>query len=185
MQTAQTSIQNLIAQFYAKKYNTFVRSLGFTSGKGSSLIEDLTQDAIIKSLDYSNKIESIEQLEQFLRVTVKNAIIDDSRKKQSVSCNFIDSETEQTEALAGICYIDEYAQDIKIYEAQRMQRLHSLANAKNAKDNGKEAFAALWQQGDKVIEIAQKLNMPVGSVKSMLNRLIKAGVLQARNKRKA
>ncbi len=180
--------QSIIAKFYTSKYNKLVRNEAYKKNVGTATIEDKIQNTILYILERELSFDSVEQLEQYVRTSIKSKVINDATKQkfhphQSVNYSVNEQGESASEVLAGVCYINEYEYDIQLFEAKRTKALQSV-NVIAAKNTPYDKVGQLYVNGYKYEEIASELGITLSNVKSILKRLIDKGILTARNKSK-
>lgn len=186
MQAQTQSTQAVIAEFYATRYNAMVRNQAFKTSQGTSLVEDKIQSSILYILETQKQFESVQQLEQYIRLSVMSKTYTDAKRQQAFpvkNVEFTQTESSDTTALAGVTYINEFQYDIELFEAKRTKALQAV-NVIKSKNTPYEALGNLYAQGYKYDQIASELGLTLTNVKAIAKRLIDKGIIQRRNKSK-
>ena len=141
-----------------KENESILKKLSLKYEKNSVDAEDLLQDSLIKAFkNFHNYIPTF-KFSSWVGVIIKNTYIDKYRKKKGVVINDIDSEDSDSYNL--IKGNDHESSLVKIHYDEM------VAHANRILDDKLKAPFDLWVQNYKDNEIAEKLNIPKGTVKS-------------------
>jgi len=132
-------------------------ALSLTSNDNDA--SDLLQETILKALTYRNQFVSNTNFKAWVFTIMKNTFINNYRRDQK-SKNTFDS-TDDAIRLA----------NKKNYESETPEVVHSVLELNNTIERLEDEFKVPFRmhtEGFKYKEIAEKLNLPIGTVKSRI-----------------
>jgi RNA polymerase sigma-70 factor (ECF subfamily) len=149
--------------------NEFIKGFALKYTRDVTLAEDLAQETILKALLNREKFRTNTNLKGWLKVILKNTFINAYRKKsnQMISYNSEDYKVMTGEA-------DEYTPDNKLM-TKYIQNLIS-----NLDDDLSKPFM-MHVDGFKYHEIAEEMELPLGTVKSRIHQTRKILASQLKN----
>jgi|TARA_B110000483_G_scaffold241401_1_gene324295 RNA polymerase sigma-70 factor (ECF subfamily) len=145
--------------FQIHQHQSFLRSLALKLTHHSEDAEDLIQETFLKALKNENKFKEGTNLRGWLYTILRNTFINNYRKKRSQ--NTYTDDTENQFILGSITSDPET-------EADSSLNLNTiLENIETIEKSYLEAFMMHFN-GYKYDEIAEKMNIPLGTVKSRI-----------------
>jgi RNA polymerase sigma factor (sigma-70 family) len=148
--------------------NEFIKGFALKYTRNEDLAKDLAQETILKALANREKFRTNTNLKGWLKVILKNTFINAYRKKsnQMISYNSEDYKVMTGEA-------DEYTPD-NILMTKYIEKLIAKL------DDDLSVPFMMHVDGFKYHEIAEELNLPLGTVKSRIHqtRKILSGQLE-------
>ena len=149
--------------------NEFVKSFAFKYTRDESLAEDLAQETILKALSNREKFRTNTNLKGWLKVILKNTFINAYRKKSN---QMISYNSEDYKVMIGES--DDYT-PADILSTQYIQNLIS-----NLDEDISKPFM-MHVDGFKYHEIAEEMELPLGTVKSRIHQTRKILSSQLQN----
>jgi RNA polymerase sigma-70 factor (ECF subfamily) len=129
----------------------------FTRDREESL--DLVQDTILKALTYRSKFREDTNLKGWLFTIMRNTFINNYRKNQKAKTNF--------DSTKDLYYLNVEDKHTFNRPAESMEFKEVWRNVNNVKDELLIPFK-MYTTGYKYEEIAQHLNIPIGTVKNRI-----------------
>jgi RNA polymerase sigma-70 factor (ECF subfamily) len=129
----------------------------FTKDREESL--DLVQDTILKALTYRSKFREDTNLKGWLFTIMRNTFINNYRKNQKAKTNF--------DSTKDLYYLNVEDKHTFNRPAESMEFKEVWRNVNNVKDELLIPFK-MYTTGYKYEEIAQHLNIPIGTVKNRI-----------------
>lgn len=155
--TSVISLSDYIARF----------ALQYT--RDEDLAKDLAQETILKALKNREKFRTNTNLKGWLKVILKNTFINAYRRKTN---QIISYNSDDYNVIVGTS--DDYKPD-DMLQTSHIQKLIAAVS-----DDFREPFM-LYVEGFKYQEIAEKLNLNIGTVKSRIHQCRKILIDQLRN----
>jgi RNA polymerase sigma-70 factor (ECF subfamily) len=149
--------------------NEFIKSFAFKYTRDESLAEDLAQETILKALSNREKFRTNTNLKGWLKVILKNTFINAYRKKSN---QMISYNSEDYKVMIGES--DDYT-PADILSTQYIQNLIS-----NLDEDISKPFM-MHVDGFKYHEIAEEMDLPLGTVKSRIHQTRKILSSQLQN----
>ena len=153
-----------------KKYRRLISSLIRRMIKDEEDVLDLTQETFIKAYNGLDKYQSAYSFSSWLFKIASNTCIDFLRKKRlssvSLSQTFINDSGEETDEVE--LKDDSYVPDLNLLMQERKQTLLDAINS--LPENYRLIIKMRHTEDLDYLEISEKLNMPLGTVKAHLFR---------------
>ena len=136
----------------------FIKGFALMYTRDKELAEDLAQDTILKALSNREKFRTNTNLKGWLKVILKNTFINTYRKKASYMITY---NSEDYKVMNG--EFDLYKPD-NILMTEHIQNLID-----NLNPDLREPFV-MHYEGYKYNEIAEQMNIPLGTIKSRIHQ---------------
>lgn len=154
---------------FIEKYKTPLYKLCVSLHRNNTNAEDLFQDTWIKAFKYMNDFDRSKNFEPWLFTIAINLYKDNYRKVKrwfSKSIDFFDTNENALiiDNIKSTTYLPEESYD----KCENKQQLQNAIN--NLKDEFKIVIILFYYNGLKQKEISEILEIPVGTIKSRLNK---------------
>jgi RNA polymerase sigma-70 factor (ECF subfamily) len=149
--------------------NDFIRNFAMKYTRDATLAEDLAQETMLKALANRDKFRTNTNLKGWLKVILKNTFINAYRKKSN---RMITYNSEDYQVMTGEA--DNYAPD-NIMMAKYVNKM-----IEDLSPDLSTPFK-LHYEGFKYQEIADKMELPIGTVKSRIHQARKVLSLALKN----
>lgn len=152
-----------------KRYERTIYHVAYRLTGSSDDASDIAQDAFIRAWNNLKSFRGDAAFSTWLHRIVTNAFLDDRKKKRARPMRSLDEAIELDESSVTRQFEDTSPGPEAVAEGEERQRL--LDRAIQTLPEAQRAMVILYhQQGLAYEEIAASVNLPIGTVKSRLNR---------------
>ena len=138
--------------------NDFVRSFAMKYTRDEHLAQDLAQETILKALSNREKFRTNTNLKGWLKVILKNTFINGYRKKSN---HMISYNSEDYQVMTG---------EADNYTPEHIMQTKYVNKLINGLSDDLSVPFKMHYEGFKYQEIADEMNLPIGTVKSRIHQ---------------
>lgn len=138
--------------------NDFIKGFALKYTRNEDLAKDLAQETILKALSNREKFRTNTNLKGWLKVILKNTFINSYRKKSN---QMITYDSDDFKVMNG--KTDSYTPDHMMMTDHIWKLINNL-------DNDLSQPFKMHMDGFKYHEIAEEMNLPLGTVKSRIHQ---------------